>query len=128
MRQSDSFRCSRSFGRNGLILPTIGQLLCLLWETIRREPADRDTGEKVLARLGGSSLALSDVRIERIELSSEEAATELPAARFDRADLSAVSFAAANLRGASFDEAILEGCSFASADLTAASCRSALLI
>jgi uncharacterized protein YjbI with pentapeptide repeats len=108
--------------------PTIGQVFCLLWEALRRHPDGDDASVDALTRIAGTSLALTDVSIERIDLSSDESSSDLENARLDRADLASVSFRGANLKGASFDEAILEGCSFTLADLSGASFRNALLI
>jgi hypothetical protein len=111
------------------VLPTIGQYLVLVWDAaVRLYESEGDPISSLLKGISGQRVALNDVSIWRIQLSSRFRPADLSGATFANAELSSIEFVGANLRNADFSRCVLENANFRSADLTGATFNDAWLI
>ena len=110
-------------------LPSIGQLLVLLWDGLERAaPPDESAAAAILGRLSKEGVALDHVSMARFTISSTDRPAALPGVSFASSEFSSVSFEAGDYRGSDFSGVILESCSLADADLTDSNLTRAWLV
>jgi hypothetical protein len=109
--------------------PGVSSALLLLWDgALRLFPESRDPVQSLIKEINGGQLAMNDVSIERIKLSSSERPAKLDQCNFSRSGFSDIGLNSASLRGANFRDCVLENVNFSDSDLREGSFNGSILI
>lgn len=107
----------------------IGQVLCLLWDgALRVFSAETDPAGTALRRISGTTLALNNVELSRIILSTEKNPAILHSANFSGSTLNAINLTSSALINSDLSDSLLESVVFSNADLRGAIFKGSMLV
>jgi len=109
--------------------PGVSWALLLLWDgALRLFSQSSDPVQSLIREINGGQLAMNDISIDRVKLSSSERPAELDQCNFSRSVFSDIGLNSASLRGSTFRECALENVDFSDSDLSEACFSNSLLI
>jgi uncharacterized protein YjbI with pentapeptide repeats len=108
--------------------PSVGAYLQLLWPALIRKQSGGDRTGAAIRSISGTTVALDNLTLARMHLSTETSVTNLQGCSFENSSLSSIAFRQANLRNANFGMTILEGVDFSGSCLAGVKFTNALVL
>jgi uncharacterized protein YjbI with pentapeptide repeats len=106
--------------------PSLGSYVDLIWPAIFKMSAG--SGSVGLRRFAGSPVAVNEVEISRLTLSTEGCPADLNNSNFSRSSLSIIDLSWANLMRSDFSGALLEGVKFNHSNLSECDFSNSMII